>query len=86
MKEVTKEEFKEAYFALGGGAATGWSLDYWEKFFEGEKPAEMKFLLEEPETPEHNRMFIVSDYESKEYRLFFLTEDSEESLFDSPGE
>jgi len=29
---------------------------------------------------------IVTDYGRNEYRLFFLTEESEESLFDFPGE
>jgi len=29
-------------------------------------------------------MMIVTDFGSKEYRLFFLTEESEESFFDFP--
>ena len=37
MKEVTKEQFKEIYFKLGGGAATGWGLEYLNKFFKDEK-------------------------------------------------
>ena len=86
MKEVTKEQFKEIYFKLGGGAETGWGLEYWNKFFEDEKRPGMKYLLEEPETPEHTRMMIVTDYDRNEYRLFFLTEESEESLFDFPDE
>jgi len=86
MREVSKEEFKEAYLTLGGGAATGWSLEYWHKFFEDEKQPGMKYRLEEPESPEHTRMMIVSDFEANEYRLFFLTEGSEESFFDFPGE
>ena len=76
MKEVTKEQFKEIYFKLGGGAATGWGLEYWNKFFEDEKRPGMK----------HTRMMIVTDYNSNQYRLFFLTEESEESLFDFPDE
>ena len=86
MKEVAKERFKEIYFKLGGGATTGWSVAYWNKFFEDEKRPGMKYLLEEPETPEHTRMMIVTDYDRNEYRLFFLTEESEESLFDFPDE
>jgi hypothetical protein len=86
MKEVTKEQFKEIYFKLGGGAATGWGLEYWNEFFEDKKIPGMKYLLEEPETPEHARMMIVKDYDMNEYRLFFLTEESEESLFDFPDE
>jgi hypothetical protein len=84
MKEVTKKQFKEIYFRLGGGAASGWSPEYWNKFFEDEKRPGMKYLLEEPETPQHTRMMIVTDYDRYEYRLFFLTEESEESLFDFP--
>jgi hypothetical protein len=86
MKEVTREQFKEIYFKLGGGTATGWGLEYWNEFFEDEKIPGMKYLLEEPETPEHTRMMIVTDYGLNEHRLFFLTEESEESLFDFPDE
>ena len=46
----------------------------------------MKYLLREPETPEHTRMMIVTEYGRDEYRLFFLTEESEESLFDFPDD
>jgi hypothetical protein len=45
----------------------------------------MKYLAEEPKTPEHTRMMIVTDYGRNEYRLFFMTEESEESFFDYPG-
>ncbi len=79
MKEVTKEQFKEIYLKLGGGAETGWSQ------FEHERRPGMKYLVEEPKTPEHTRMMIVTDYGSNEYRLFFMTEESEESFFEFPG-
>jgi hypothetical protein len=82
MKEVTKEEFKTLYFKLGGGAATGWDLDYWNKFFPDHGGTDLRYLAEEPETPEHTRMFIVSG--AKEYRLFFLTEEAEEHFFEFP--
>ncbi len=82
MKEVTKEQFKEIYFKLGDNTG-GWTLEYWNKFFEEEKPG-WKYLIEEPETPEHTRMMIVTDFGMKEYRLFFWTEESEESFFDFP--
>ncbi len=82
MKEVTKEQFKEIYFRLGGGF--GWTLEYWNKFFEDEKRPGMKYLVEEPKTPEHTRMMIVTDFGRNEYRLFFLTEEAEESFFDFP--
>jgi len=86
MKEVTKDKFKEIYFKLGGGTATGWSLDYWDKFFEGEQNSGMKYLLEEPETPEQTRMMIATDFGLNEHRLFFLTEESEESFFEFPDQ
>ena len=86
MKEVTKKQFKDIYFKLGGGAAAGWDLKYWNKFFKNEKTPGMKYLIEEPATPEHDRMMIVTDTGSNEYRLFFLTEESEESLFEFPDE
>jgi hypothetical protein len=84
MKEVTKEQFKELYFRLGGGEAAGWDEEYWNKFLGDEKRPGRKFLLEEPETPEHTRMMIVEDLDSNECRLFFLTEESEETFFDFP--
>jgi len=83
MKEVTKEQFKEIYFRLGGDTG-GWTLDYWNKFFENEKRPGMKYLIQEPATPEHTRMMIVTDFGSNEYRLFFMTEESEESFFYFP--
>jgi hypothetical protein len=82
MKAVTKEQFKEIYFRLGGGAATGWGEDYWDRFFENGQRAGMNYLVEEPPTPEHHRMMIVTDFAVNEYRLFFMTEESEESLFE----
>lgn len=86
MKEVTKEEFRKLYFKLGGGAATGWDLDYWNKFFADNEGTDMKYLVEEPETPEHTRMMIVYDNSAKEYRLFFLTEEAEDRFFEFPEE
>jgi hypothetical protein len=32
FKEVTKEKFKELYFRLGGGKASGWTAEYWQEF------------------------------------------------------
>ena len=85
MREVTKEQFREIYFRLGGGGATGWDLNYWDRFFEREQRSGMKFLVQEPETPEQTRMMIVTDFGANEYRLFFLTEEAEDRLFDFPG-
>jgi hypothetical protein len=83
MREVTKAEFKEMYFRLGGGPASGWTQDYWDHNIEPRATPDMKFVVEDPPTPEHNRMFIVTD--AREHRLFFMTEESEESFFEMPG-
>ena len=82
MKEVGKEEFREIYFRLGGA---GWGREYWEKFYETPKKPGMKYLIEEPPSPQHTRMMIVEDYAVLEYRLFFMTEQAEEAFFDHPG-
>lgn len=85
FKEVTKETFKEIYFRLGGGDSSGWTADYWRKFFEDEVKPGWRFMVEEPRSPKHDRMWIVTDPETKEYRLFFLTDQSTEDFFDYPG-
>jgi hypothetical protein len=85
MKEVTKDQFKETYFKLGGGAATGWGPTYWKENFEDdEKSKGMKFFVEEPETPKHTRMMIVTDYDTRAYRLFFMTEEEEDGFLEFP--
>lgn len=85
FKEVSKEVFKEIYFRLGAGEHTGWTADYWQKFFEdGVRPG-WKFMVEEPETPEHDQMWIVDDFEAEEYRLFFMTEESSDDCLAWPG-
>ncbi|HXG45228.1 MAG TPA: hypothetical protein VNJ71_10775 [Gemmatimonadales bacterium] len=83
MREVTKQEFKDAYVRLGGGADAGWGLDYWDRFLE--RPG-MRYFLEEPETALHRRMMIATDFGARQYRMFFVTEDEEERLFDFPSE
>ncbi len=80
MKEVSKQQFKEMFFKYGRDA-DGWGQAYWEKFFENERPVPMKYRIEEPASPEHNRMMIVSDFGAREYRLFLMTEESEETHF-----
>jgi hypothetical protein len=80
MREVSKAEFKDMYFRFGR-AADGWGPDYWDKFFENDEHGPMKYSIEEPESPEHCRMMIVSDFGAREYRLFFLTEEAEERFF-----
>ena len=81
MREVTKQQFKEMYFRYGKGI-TGWTHEYWDKYYENEKDPPMRYMLRMPESPEHSRMMIVDDFAAKEYRMFFLTEDEEENFFD----
>lgn len=81
-REVTKEQFGDVYFKLGGGESAGWGATYWKEFFEDNERPDMKYLVQEPLTPEHTRMMIVTDYQAKQHRLFFLTEDEEEGFFD----
>lgn len=82
FQEVTKERFKEIYFRLGGGESSGWTGDYWRKFFEDEVKPGWRFMVEEPRSPKHDRMWIVTDDETKEYRLFFMTDQSTEDFFE----
>jgi hypothetical protein len=85
FKEVSKEKFKEIYFRLGGGNATGWTADYWQKFYEDNVKPGWKFMVQEPAGPKHGSMWIVDDNAAKEYRLFFMTDESTENFFDHPG-
>ena len=85
FKEVTKEKFKEIYFRLGGGKYSGWTADHWQQSFEDDVKPGWRFMVEEPRSPKHDSMWIVSDSQAKEYRLFFMTDESTEDFFDNPG-
>lgn len=85
FKEVTKEKFKEIYFRLGGGKRSGWTAEYWQEFFEDKAKPGWKFMVEEPRSAKHIRMNIVTDNKAKEYRMFFMTEEEEDSS-DWPGD
>jgi hypothetical protein len=84
MKKVDKARFKHLYFQYGGGTITGWTADYWEKFFECELRAGARFLAEVPESPQHTRMMVIADHAANQYRLFFMTEEEEGDLLDFP--
>jgi len=85
MEQVSKEAFKEIYFKYGK-AEDGWGQDYWDKFYEQPENDDMKYMIELPKTKQENRMMIVDDYQTKEFRLFFLSDDQEEMLFNFPDE
>ena len=85
MREVTKAEFKRIYFSCGGGR-DGWDAAYWKRFFEDEVRPSMKFMTEDPETPQHTKMFIVADFGAHEYRVFFKTEAETDDFMEFPGD
>jgi hypothetical protein len=84
MREATKEQFKDMYLRLGGGEYRGYGMAQWNAQFANDKPG-MKYLVEEPATPRHTEMMIVTDNEAKEHRLFFMTEQGLDDHFDFPG-
>jgi len=75
FREVSKEVFREMYFRLGGAPYSGWTAEYWQRFFEDEVHHDWRYLVEAPRTPAHDQMWIVADGKAGEYRLFFLTDD-----------
>lgn len=81
MREVSKDEFREAYFRYGRGV-DGWTQDYWIRFYELAPDRGMKYRLEEPASPEQTRMMIVTDHAAGEHRLFLVSEEAEERFFD----
>jgi hypothetical protein len=85
MREVTKSEFKDIYFRLGGGR-DGWDAAYWNGSLEHDAWPGMKYMVEEPETPQHVKMMIVTDFGAHEHRLFFMTQDGEDDLLQFPGD
>ncbi len=77
---IGKEEFKRLFYKYGvSDPSSGWTEDYWNKFFENE--TDKRYFFTEPTEPNATRMFISSDAEM--HRLFLLTEEAEESLFGS---
>ena len=83
MREVTKDEFKRVYFKLGGGRG-GWDAEYWKRTFDDAARPGMKFMVEDPATPAHTAMWIVSDFAVSEYRLFFRTDDESDAMLEFP--
>jgi hypothetical protein len=86
FKQVGKGLFEEIYFRLGGGSSTGWTADHWREAIEPYTGLGWRFMVEEPRSAAHNRMFIVTDHKAKEHRLFFMTEQSEDDFMEWHGE
>jgi hypothetical protein len=85
FKQVAKGLFEETYFRLGG-ESSGWTPDYWREVIEPYTELGWRFLVEEPRSAEHNRMWVVTDHQAMEHRLFFTTEQSEEDFMEWPRE
>ena len=79
-KKLSKAEFKEAYMKYRT-EGDGWSDNYWDHFYKNQEGG--SYWITEPETPQHTRMFISGGPGS--VHLFFMTDESEERLFDYPG-
>ncbi len=84
FKQVGKGLFEEMYYRLGGGKSTGWTAEYWQKVIEPYTGLGWRFMVEEPKSPKHNRMFIVMDPKAMEHRMFFMTEEAEDRFMEWP--
>lgn len=84
MREVSKDEFREVYFRYARDG-DGWTKAYWQQFYERDRDPPMRYKVELPNTPDENRMMIVDDFGSREHRLFFMSENAEERLFEPMG-
>lgn len=82
MREVSKSEFKEAYVKFGG-LKDGYDMAYWDQVIDTEKKLDFRYFLKEPISKEECRMMLVDDYSSKEVRMFFVSVDQEERMFDN---
>jgi hypothetical protein len=85
FKQIGKGLFEELYFRRGG-ESSGWTADYWREAIEPYTELGWRFMVEEPRSAEHNRMFIVTDHKAMEHRMFFMTEESEDGFMEWPGE
>lgn len=86
FKQVSKGLFREMYFRLGGGEASGWTAEYWRESFEDKAGPGWKFMVEEPRSAGHDRMCLVTDHQAREHRLFFVTDQAAEATFSLPGD
>ncbi|HEX8190117.1 MAG TPA: hypothetical protein VF586_17300 [Pyrinomonadaceae bacterium] len=85
FKQVSKGLFEDIYFRLGG-VSSGWTPEYWREVIEPHAGLGWRFMVEEPRSAAHNRMWVVTDHKALEHRLFFTTGQSEEDFLEWPGE
>jgi hypothetical protein len=81
MRKVSKDEFKRIYFAHLG---RGYTEEYWQNLFENKRDHEnfvWEHFVSEPTSPQETEMIIVTDYGTHQYRLFFSTEEQQESWY-----
>lgn len=78
---VTHSQFKTLYFQYAQ-PQSGWTQEYWNQFFETKK--EDVYYFEAPASPLANRMMISSGQNT--HRMFFLTEEAEESFYEFPND
>lgn len=80
-REISKQEFRELYIKYGQSHEyTGWTQQYWDRFFENE--TDKQYFFTEPTEPDQTRMFIDSGKDTR--RIFLLSEEAEESFFEFP--
>lgn len=84
MQEITKEQFKEIFFANPDPEIKDpcYQQDYWDKFYENVIGA--RYFYKKPESAEQNRMMIVEDNSKQPeivYRISFQTVEDEEFSF-----
>jgi len=83
VQDVSKAQFEAIYFEYGREAG-GWTRAYWDSFYANDRTPPMKYRVELPQRADQTRMMIVDDFAVREYRLFFMSEEAEERLFDFP--
>ena len=57
------------------------NTSFQEPISEKPKKENMKYFVRLPSNSDESRMMVVADYSANEYRLFFMSEDQEESFF-----
>jgi len=81
MMIVTHSQFKNLYFQYAQ-PLSGWTEEYWNQFFKTKK--DDVYYFEAPESLLTSRMMISSGENT--HRMFFLTEEAEESFFQFPSD
>jgi hypothetical protein len=58
--------------------------EYWDRFFESAARPGWKFMVEDPNSPAHDPMWIVTVTKAIEYRLFHLKDVSTDGVCEFP--